>query len=296
MNTARTIINALPPKFRPSDHPGDENEDDIDIHIDHDAILFDKRTAISEVYQGFWVLGEHDRTASDPTPNGEIPRDENIPVVTVYTDGSCKNNGGQDARAGAGIWYGPEDMRNRSIKLPESMEQSNNTGEPVAILGAVQDVDSNNMLIIKTDSQYAIDGIITYQQRMEDRGWINTENREIFKAIIAQMRVREGSTYLAKVKGHAGIEGNEGADKLAGIGAQNQHPDDIDLAVPDGCRITGAKLASLTQATLYKGIRENVMQKYKERPATVVNLETVRNAVKVCSNQVPSDSTIWKSI
>ncbi|KJA14633.1 hypothetical protein HYPSUDRAFT_150122 [Hypholoma sublateritium FD-334 SS-4] len=110
------------------------------------------------------------------------------------------------------------------------------------------------------------------------------------------MRSRRGNTYLAKVKEHAGIEGNEGADRLANIGAQCEHPDEISLEIPDQYCIRGAKFSTLTQAMLYKGIRERKMTKYKERPATELTIESVRTVVTARTNRVPSDSTIWKSI
>ena len=36
----------------------------------------------------------------------------NQPVINVYTDGACQNNGKPDARAGFGIWFGEDDERN----------------------------------------------------------------------------------------------------------------------------------------------------------------------------------------
>ncbi|KAF6765708.1 hypothetical protein DFP72DRAFT_798205, partial [Ephemerocybe angulata] len=55
--------------------------------------------------------------------------------VELYTDGSCLDNGTDDARCGSGIWYGPDDPRNRALRvvLPA---QSNNVGELVAVLVA----------------------------------------------------------------------------------------------------------------------------------------------------------------
>ena len=32
-------------------------------------------------------------------------------VLSVYTDGACSNNGNDGARAGSGVWYGPDDPR-----------------------------------------------------------------------------------------------------------------------------------------------------------------------------------------
>jgi hypothetical protein len=43
----------------------------------------------------------------------------------VATDGSCFNNGQDDAAAGAGVFYEQGDDRNEAIRLPEVLEQSN---------------------------------------------------------------------------------------------------------------------------------------------------------------------------
>jgi len=58
------------------------------------------------------------------------------------------------------------------------------------------------------------------------------------------------------VKGHDGNEGNEGSDALAKQGANKRQPDLLILDVPKELDIQGAKLATLTQATAYKGILE----------------------------------------
>lgn len=38
--------------------------------------------------------------------------------VSVYTDGSCEKNGDDDAKAGAGVFYGDDDHRNASLSVP----------------------------------------------------------------------------------------------------------------------------------------------------------------------------------
>ncbi|KAI9059932.1 hypothetical protein FKP32DRAFT_1613947 [Trametes sanguinea] len=53
--------------------------------------------------------------------------------LTVGTDGSCTKNGEAKARAGAGIFVDDSDERNRAIKLPSSVKQSNQTAEIIAI-------------------------------------------------------------------------------------------------------------------------------------------------------------------
>jgi ribonuclease HI len=58
--------------------------------------------------------------------------------ISVWTDGSCPNNGDQEALTGAGIYYGPNDTQNKSIRMPKEYN-TNNTGELGAVLVALQD-------------------------------------------------------------------------------------------------------------------------------------------------------------
>ena len=56
------------------------------------------------------------------------------------------------------------------------------------------------------------------------------------------------------VKGHNGETGNEEADKLAKEGASLPEIRDIDLSIPPKFNLTGAKLETMSQSILYKGI------------------------------------------
>ena len=68
------------------------------------------------------------------------------------------------------------------------------------------------------------------------------------------MRHRSVRTTLQWVKGHNRIQGNEGSDALAKLGANKGHPDPMNLRIPIDFDIQGAKLLTLTQAMAYKGI------------------------------------------
>ena len=49
-------------------------------------------------------------------------------VIDVYTDGACSNNGSRQARAGVGVFFGPQDPRNVSETL-EGSTQTNQRAE-----------------------------------------------------------------------------------------------------------------------------------------------------------------------
>ena len=54
------------------------------------------------------------------------------PIINVYTDGACSNNGKPDARAGFGIWFGEGDNRNTSESF--TGPQTDNRAELLAII------------------------------------------------------------------------------------------------------------------------------------------------------------------
>jgi len=83
--------------------------------------------------------------------------------------------------------------------------------------------------LIYSDSHYAIKCVTEWFQNWIARGWVTSgsgkkqvENRDLVEEILLVIRDREqagGKTRFEWVKGHAGDEGNEGADRLAVRGA-----------------------------------------------------------------------------
>ncbi|KAJ7575745.1 hypothetical protein C8J56DRAFT_801133 [Mycena floridula] len=184
------------------------------------------------------------------------------------------------------------------------MSPSNQSGELLAIKAAVEEAYEQRVLIINSDSKYVINGLTRNLAKLEDNGFIATSNKTLFRATIARLRERGTNTALNWVKGHSGIEGNERADELAGQGAQKDDQDEIDLEIPHSLCLTGAKLASLTQAIAYRAIRDKKMnrqtktfKKQIERRETTANLEKTRYAAQAITNgNLPTNRKIWKSI
>ena len=87
----------------------------------NDTILFNlliiAKESLAECFQiftdPFRMLNEPAKRYQNPTINMRHP------VVKVYTDGTCFNNGKQNAQSRSGVWFGPNDERNRAIVLPQ---------------------------------------------------------------------------------------------------------------------------------------------------------------------------------
>ncbi|CAG8791320.1 11177_t:CDS:1, partial [Gigaspora rosea] len=75
--------------------------------------------------------------------------------VIIYTDGYCKKNGTDDAKASIGVFFNDNDSRNLSERLP-GKKQTNNRAEIFAIIRALETVNKENDIIIFTDSTYVI--------------------------------------------------------------------------------------------------------------------------------------------
>lgn len=183
---------------------------------------------------------------------------ENIgfePREQVWTDGSCRNFGTEEARTGAGVYFGPNSTKNKAIRVPGET-QSNNVGE---IIGAIQEIDEVSPftpLDVITDSKLVMDGVTINLKNWEERGWIGIKNRDEFKVLVAKLRARGAPTRFKWTKGHTGDHGNEEADRLAGEGALKEDTDVINLETDKKFNLTGAQLSKLTQAIAYRGIRE----------------------------------------
>ena len=139
--------------------------------------------------------------------------------VTVYCDGGCSPNPGESGsgvavyRVGrvSELWYG----------LFESMG-TNNTAELNALyqslLIAKKESNLGNKVEIKCDSMYSINCIKTWAKGWEAKGWTKKggeiKNLKIIKEAYHLYNTISSKISLSHIKAHAGLEGNELADRM----------------------------------------------------------------------------------
>lgn len=164
--------------------------------------------------------------SSPTTPEGAVriftkPRDSDAPMtptagatesatqtngntVEVYTDGSCHNNGTADAQCGSGLWYAEGDERNTSARIGPPLEQTNNTGELVAVLLAIQRHKLDTRLLISSDSQYTIDAVTKHAPDWVRKGFNSVKNMPIIAAIVGELTTRIGSFDISPARNSKG--------------------------------------------------------------------------------------------
>jgi ribonuclease HI len=281
-----------PPEFFITPHPNEvgpkQNPDTMEIT--HTLDPFDIETSLADCFRIF--------TSSEPTDPSRTSRAERTieftePETTIYTDGSCSKNGESIAHAGSGIWFGENDPRNISLRVP-GPDQSNQSGELYAILHAISSSPPDRALSIMSDSMYAINGITKYLQEWENQGWLFCSHPSLFKKITAWIRYRSNTTKITWIKGHNNIRGNDKADNLAREGSQKNLPTTDPIPNPPQYAVpSGAKLSALAQRDLYRIIKK--MNPPPPRPSTQLNIDRIQACTINYYDVSPSYETIWKS-
>jgi len=148
----------------------------------------------------------------------------------VYTDGACSSNGRDGARAGIGVWFGKDNSLNVSAPL-QSDPHTNQRAELQAVLVALNIITRNidafsRTVIIHSDSLYTIRCLTVWAPVWVRNGWetskkTSVKNRDIIEPALVCLHSLQTlrDVQFAHVRGHAGVEGNECADRLARAGA-----------------------------------------------------------------------------
>ncbi|OJT05923.1 LINE-1 reverse transcriptase -like protein [Trametes pubescens] len=299
---AERLIERLKPKWNPSQNEGGDGlsltrrrkRANVSARADDQRIVFDPSMAqdvpVAEVFRVFT-----DETCMSASAAVRLPRPFGVQCeeVEVYTDGSCLNNGEASAAAGSGVWFGLNDPRNEGVRVPHDA-QSNQVAEIYAVTLAASKVAPFAPLHLVSDSKYVVDGMTVYLPAWERRGWIGVANASILREMVAALRARSALTTLRWVKGHAEVEGNEEADKLARLGAERMPPF-RPVALPNYKYMrSGASLARLTQSLAYEGVKRALP--HHERKATRRSLAVIALAMANECGSAPVDAMVWGAL
>lgn len=111
--------------------------------------------------------------------NTKMSTDNNTNIITVWTDGGCLKNGKKGAIAGVGVFFGDNDIRNISEKLP-GVVQTNQRSEIQAIVRALEILHNNkNKIEIVSDSLYSIKCITVWSKSWIKNGWLTASKSPV---------------------------------------------------------------------------------------------------------------------
>ena len=148
--------------------------------------------------------------------NTIIPAD----CILIHTDGSCIGNPGPGGWAGTLRRIKGGDEAQKLIVSGSDPATTNNRMELVAALEAMKSLrpDEASPIIVRSDSQYLIQGMTEWQPRWVARGWRKAdgkvvENQDLWEELIAKASGRTLKWHW--VRGHEGDLRNVEVDDIA---------------------------------------------------------------------------------
>ncbi|MGD9786432.1 MAG: ribonuclease HI [Sulfuricellaceae bacterium] len=137
-------------------------------------------------------------------------------IVDIYTDGACKGNPGPGGW-GALLVYGGKEKE----LFGGEKETTNNRMELLAVIRALEALTRPCQVRLHTDSQYVQKGISEWIHGWKRNGWRTSSKQPVKNADLWQRLDELAAGHAIEwcwVKGHAGHDGNERADRLANRG------------------------------------------------------------------------------
>lgn len=140
------------------------------------------------------------------------------PKIQIWTDGACSGN------PGPGGWGALLVSGNRRKELNGGeVDTTNNRMELMAAIQALNALKKPSAVTLHTDSTYVKDGLTKWIHGWKKNNWKTSakkpvKNKDLWQDLEAACARHE--IEWVWVKGHAGDPGNEKADELARMGAE----------------------------------------------------------------------------
>lgn len=150
--------------------------------------------------------------------------------IEIYTDGSSLGNPGPGGWGTVILFHQKDKAKSTIVEIGGSEKQTtNNRMELFSVISALErlqtiDTDIKEKIIVYADSQYVLSGITSWIDNWEKNNWRTANKKEVLNQDLWK-RLRSVSQYFKnisweKVKGHAGVSGNERVDTIATTYAQ----------------------------------------------------------------------------
>lgn len=173
-----------------------------------------------QIVKNYKTLSEFRNPKTEKKPMSTINVEtKEMQEMSIYCDGACSGNPGE---AGSGIAVYSKGNKPVLYYGDYVKNGTNNIAELNALYKAMKICEESNRtehVTIYSDSKYSIDCITTWAYGWKAKGWTKKggeiKNLELIKGAHELFETIKNKITIKHVKGHAGIEGNELADRMA---------------------------------------------------------------------------------
>lgn len=153
------------------------------------------------------------------------------PDIIIYTDGSSRGN------PGPGGWGAIVATRERVVELGGGDRHTTNNkmelSAAIEALSYARDMGGEYTIDMHVDSQYVINGITKWVAGWEKNNWMTSKKEEVLNRdlleplarVVADLQMSGCKISWHYTPGHAGIEGNDRADIIATMFADDDIPE-----------------------------------------------------------------------
>jgi ribonuclease HI len=142
-------------------------------------------------------------------------------LVELFSDGACKGNPGPGGW-GVVLRYAEHEKQ----LYGGEPDTTNNRMELMAVIQGLQQLKRPSQVRVTTDSQYVKNGITQWIHNWKRNGWKTAAKQAVKNADLWRVLDQEVAKHQVEwhwVKGHAGHEENELADRLANRGIEEMN-------------------------------------------------------------------------
>ncbi|KAK1219895.1 hypothetical protein PQX77_017375 [Marasmius sp. AFHP31] len=292
--TAKTKLNELPNKWNPTSSwkPVAHVElNDITRVDDKDTIL-DIFPAHPSVTNGFRIFTKDEKGGLTIALNRTTSTQTH--TTLVWCAGRCKNRQSTEARAGSGVWFAHEDIRNLAIPVPSRYNQTPRNAEVLAIIEAAKATPKNQVLCCILQTEATARSLAKNLLAWERRNFAGVDDADLLRSLLVELRKREHATILRDTRVTHSPEAQTAVDELAERATNTLGPEA--RATPPSHHLTlyGAELSVMTQSLAYRILREKAPR--PERKGTDSMIVKIQQGLRTLNGWTPLRENIWKNI
>jgi hypothetical protein len=306
--TSCNIANSLRPKWNPNS-PSPDPDKILEMYQNARRILrldkFDHLftidlTGYNLLKNGFRIFGPKQSKWLALQPKILTPDLTNTNLHHYFIDATSKAESCTTAKAAFGIFQLDKPQEGTSKCTPKNLPKTLDTALALSVLEISQNANLNLNIVIHTNSTKLIESLTTRLEEFEDSNWLQNKSKSIMPVIVASLRTRRGFTIFREHNENTDLLAKQKASDLANLGLNKERINSVNPTDLEQNILRGAKLASLTQATIYRSLLYSAANERtsgnNERRKTNEMLNKVREAARCTTNSSPTNETIWLSL